>query len=96
MSPTDHGGTRWSSLGRLFDATPTREGMDPDGRLYQTGVGTILPQPQTTTALDWYVNGCVKNDVVAGIVHVVTEGKWIFVHHKENFILTEFSEIQIF
>jgi hypothetical protein len=96
MSPTDHGGTGWSSLERLFDATPTREGMDPDRRLYQTGVGTILPRPQTTTTLDWYVNGCVKNHDVAGIVHVVTEGNWSSCIHKENFISTEFSEIQFF
>ena len=66
MSPTDHGGTRWSSLGRSFDATSTHEGMDPDRRLYQTGIGTIHPQPQTN-ALDWYANGCV-NGAVAGLV----------------------------
>jgi hypothetical protein len=40
--------------------------MDPDGRLNQTGVGTIHPRPQTN-ALDRYVNGCV-NGVVAGLV----------------------------
>jgi hypothetical protein len=89
MSPTDHGGTRWSSLGRSFDATPTHEGMDPDGRLYQAGVGTIHPRPQTN-ALDWYVNGCVKNGVVAGIVHV-NDGIRLRGLHKENFISTEFS-----
>ena len=66
MSPTDHGGTRWSSLGRSFGATPTHEGMDPEGRLYQTGIGTIHPQPQTN-ALDWYTN-CCGNGVVAGLV----------------------------
>ena len=67
MSPTDHGGTQWSSLGRSFGATPTHKGMDPDGCLYQTGVGTVHPQPQTN-ALDWYANGC-GGDVVAGLVH---------------------------
>ena len=66
MLPTDHGGTRWSSLGRLYGATPTPKGMDPNGRLYQTGVGTIHPQPQTN-ALDQYANGC-SNSVVAGFV----------------------------
>jgi hypothetical protein len=40
--------------------------MDPDRRLYQTGVGTIHPQPQTN-ALDWYANGCV-NGAVAELV----------------------------
>jgi hypothetical protein len=89
MSPTDHGGTQWSSLGRSFGATPTHEGMDPDGRLYQAGVGTIHPRPQTN-ALDWYVKGCVKNGVVAGIVHV-NDGIRLRGLHKENVISTEFS-----
>ena len=66
MLPTNHGGTQWSCLGRSFGATPTHEGMDPNGRLYQTGIETVHPRPQTNT-LDWYANGCGGN-VVAGLV----------------------------
>ena len=66
MSPIDHCGKQWSSLGRLFCATPTHEVMDPEGGLYQAGVGTIHPRPQTN-ALEWYANGC-GGDVVAELV----------------------------
>ena len=66
MLPTDHGGTRWSSLGRLYGATPTPKGIDPNGRLYQTGVGTIHPRQQTN-ALNQYINGC-SNSTVACFV----------------------------
>jgi hypothetical protein len=59
MSPTNHGGTRWSSLGVSFGATLTHKGMDPDGRLNQMGVGTIHPRPQTNT-LDQKLYGRVK------------------------------------
>ena len=42
MPPTDHGGhTVVISLGRSFGATPTREGLDPNGRLYHVGVGSV-------------------------------------------------------
>jgi len=93
MSPSDHGGTRWSSLGRSFDATSTHEGMDPDGRLYPAGVGTIYPRPQTN-ALDWYVKSCVKNGVVVGIVHA-NDGIRPRGLHKENFSYRPSFQIQV-
>ncbi len=33
--------TLWASLGRSFGAIPTREGLDPNERLYQVGVGPV-------------------------------------------------------
>jgi hypothetical protein len=60
--------------------------MDPNGRLYQTGVGTIHPRQQTN-ALNQYINGC-SNSTVAGFVRDDDNNKR---NHQNTFMSTELS-----
>ena len=48
LSPINHGGPRWSSLGGKFGSTPTCKWVDPNGCLYQAGIETVHPLHRLT------------------------------------------------